>query len=126
MHGDLTLRLGHSAGDCFLEFQGLASYVCACDGVHPNSHLTIRQSIEEGATMLPGTEPTLDDLLNEPIIRQLMASDGHTSEEIRALFQDVPKRVVFFSDDDDNKGMTPPPAHICEAATRAAKTCCLR
>ncbi|MEO3997508.1 hypothetical protein [Mesorhizobium sp. CAU 1732] len=76
--------------------------------------------------MLPSTEPTLDELLNEPIIRQLMASDGHTSEDIRALFRQVSKREVLLLDDDDNAGMTPPPAHICETATRAAKICCLR
>lgn len=76
--------------------------------------------------MLPGTEPTLDDLLNEPIIRQLMASDGHTDEEVRSLFRDVPKRVLLLSGDDDNPGMAQPPAHICEAAMRAAKACCHR
>ncbi|MCO6391820.1 hypothetical protein GTW25_12345 [Aliihoeflea aestuarii] len=71
-------------------------------------------------------EPTLDDLLNEPIIRQLMASDGHTAEEIRTLFRTVRQRASspVASDDDDGE-MTTPPAHMCQAAMRAAKTCCL-
>lgn len=34
-------------------------------------------------------EPTLDDLLNEPIIRQIMIADGHEPDEIRLLMRKV-------------------------------------
>ena len=30
-------------------------------------------------------EPTLDELLNEPIIREMMAADGYSAEDIRLL-----------------------------------------
>lgn len=71
------------------------------------------------------TEPSLDDLLNEPIIRQLMASDGYTSEDIRSLFEGKRQPLFLLSDEDDPK-MTQLPAHICEAAMHAAKACCRR
>ncbi len=34
-------------------------------------------------------EPTLDDLLEEPIIRQIMIADGHAPEDIRRLMRNV-------------------------------------
>jgi hypothetical protein len=34
-------------------------------------------------------EPTLDDLLEEPIIRQIMIADGQGPDEIRRLMQKV-------------------------------------
>lgn len=77
--------------------------------------------------MLSNTEPTLDDLLNEPIIRQVMASDGHTPEEIRTLFRTVRQRNLATVSISKKEGdMVTPPAHMCEAALRAAKACCLR
>lgn len=77
--------------------------------------------------MLPGTEPTLDDLLNEPIIRQIMASDGQTPDDIRTLFRTVREHSLSAAIvDDDERDMATPPAHMCEAAIRAAKACCLR
>lgn len=36
-------------------------------------------------------EPTLDELLSEPIIRQIMASDGVKAEDIRRLMQSEAK-----------------------------------
>ncbi|PSH62915.1 hypothetical protein CU102_24535 [Phyllobacterium brassicacearum] len=37
-------------------------------------------------------EPTLDELLTEPMIRQVMASDGVDSAEIRALMSRMHSR----------------------------------
>ncbi|TIM79228.1 MAG: hypothetical protein E5Y58_01590 [Mesorhizobium sp.] len=34
-------------------------------------------------------EPTLDEILNEPIIRNVMAVDGYTAEHIRYLMRQV-------------------------------------
>lgn len=34
-------------------------------------------------------EPTLDDLLEEPIIRQIMIADGHGPDDIRRLMRKV-------------------------------------
>jgi hypothetical protein len=39
-------------------------------------------------------ETTLEELLREPIIRQLMASYGVGGDEIRSLFKDVRTRSV--------------------------------
>ena len=32
-------------------------------------------------------EPTLDELLNEPMIRKVMAADGYSAEDIRLLLR---------------------------------------
>ncbi|MEO3388218.1 hypothetical protein AAFN84_18140 [Mesorhizobium sp. CAU 1741] len=65
--------------------------------------------------------------MNEPIIRQVMASDGHTPEDVRSLFQTVHARhLAATTTDDDDREMTAPAAHLCEAAMRATKGCCLR
>jgi len=40
------------------------------------------------------SETTLEELLREPIIRQLMASYGVRGEEIRSLFRDVRTRSL--------------------------------
>lgn len=39
-------------------------------------------------------EPTLDELLNEPIIQAIMVRDGVRAEEIRRLMQQVRARMV--------------------------------
>ncbi len=39
-------------------------------------------------------EPTLNELLAEPIIRQMMASDGVKSDEVRKLMARVGKTVT--------------------------------
>ncbi|CAN7685438.1 hypothetical protein LJR231_005558 [Phyllobacterium sp. LjRoot231] len=42
--------------------------------------------------MVEYREPTLDELLTEPMIRQVMASDGVDSAEIRALMSGMRSR----------------------------------
>jgi hypothetical protein len=42
--------------------------------------------------MLEYREPTLDELLTEPMIRQVMASDGVDSAEITALMSRIHSR----------------------------------
>ena len=38
-------------------------------------------------------EPTLDELLNEPIIRKVMAADGYSAEDIRLLMRQANARA---------------------------------
>jgi hypothetical protein len=38
-------------------------------------------------------EPTLDDLLNEPIIRKAMVADGYCAEDIRLLIRQAYARA---------------------------------
>ena len=38
-------------------------------------------------------EPTLDELLNEPIIRKVMAADGYSAEDIRLLLRQASARA---------------------------------
>jgi hypothetical protein len=40
-----------------------------------------------GDAMAYEREPTLDEILNEPIIRKIMAVDGHTGDDIRHLMR---------------------------------------
>ncbi|WP_159589762.1 hypothetical protein [Chelativorans xinjiangense] len=40
-------------------------------------------------------EPTLDDLLSEPIIRKVMAVDGYTPDDIRTLMRRAGAREPF-------------------------------
>ena len=40
------------------------------------------------------SEPTLDDLLNEPMIRQVMAADGYGPEVVRLLLMQANARAV--------------------------------
>jgi hypothetical protein len=40
-------------------------------------------------------EPTLDEILNEPIIRKIMAVDGHTPDDIRYLMRQAGARKPF-------------------------------
>ncbi|WP_167449301.1 hypothetical protein [Mesorhizobium hawassense] len=37
-------------------------------------------------------EPTLDEILNEPIIRMVMAVDGYSSDDIRHLMSEAGAR----------------------------------
>ena len=39
--------------------------------------------------MLNEREPTLDELLSEPIVRKLMATDGITAADIRRLYRSL-------------------------------------
>jgi hypothetical protein len=45
--------------------------------------------------MLHGREPTLDEILNEPIIRKVMAVDGYTADDIRYLIRQAGARKPF-------------------------------
>ena len=38
-------------------------------------------------------EPTLDELLNEPVIRKVMAADGYCAEDIRLLMRQANARA---------------------------------
>lgn len=38
-------------------------------------------------------EPTLDELLNEPIIRKVMAADGYSADDIRLLLRQASARA---------------------------------
>ncbi len=40
-------------------------------------------------------EPTLDEILNEPIIRKIMAVDGYSSDDIRYLMRQAGARKPF-------------------------------
>jgi hypothetical protein len=42
--------------------------------------------------MTQGREPTLDDLLSEPVIQTVMEIYGHTADEIRHLMNQVGAR----------------------------------
>ena len=41
----------------------------------------------------PSAEPSIDDLLNDPIVRAVMAADGVEPEELRALLRSVAERL---------------------------------
>lgn len=51
--------------------------------------------------MLDEREPTLDEILSEPIIRQIMKADGIGAADIRRLYRYL---------ESDGKG---PPAFVC-------------
>ena len=38
-------------------------------------------------------EPTLDELLNEPMIRKVMAADGYRAEDVRVLMRQANARA---------------------------------
>ena len=75
--------------------------------------------------MLHEREPTLDELLNEPIIRQVMAIDGYSPDDIRKLFQKAKARGNGAGL--KTRSLTEAirvPACICNSVLRAAKACC--
>lgn len=43
-------------------------------------------------------EPTLDDMLADPIVRILMAYDGLSEDSVRRVFEDAAKRLRARSD----------------------------
>ncbi len=45
--------------------------------------------------MLFEREPTLDEILNEPIVRKVMAADGYTADDVRYLMRHVGARKSF-------------------------------
>lgn len=48
--------------------------------------------------MMDQREPTLEDILNEPIIRQVMLSDGVSADDIRLLMRTAAARQNCGSD----------------------------
>ena len=44
-------------------------------------------------------EPTLDDMLADPIVRILMAYDGLSEDSVRCVFRDAAKRLRARSDE---------------------------
>lgn len=49
-------------------------------------------------------EPTLDDLLSEPIVRKVMKADGYTPDDIRRLLHRAGARKPFAEVLKSNKG----------------------
>jgi hypothetical protein len=41
----------------------------------------------------PGAEPSIDDLLSDPLVRAFMAADSVDPEELRALLRSVAERL---------------------------------
>lgn len=64
-------------------------------------------------------EPTLEELLNDTLIRQVMATDGYSPDDFRSLFKKAgaPDVRILRSVSD----LVPVAAHVCDAALRAAK-----
>ena len=48
--------------------------------------------------MMDQSEPSLEDLLNEPIIRQVMRSDGVSADDIRLLMRTAAAGQNFGND----------------------------
>ena len=67
-------------------------------------------------------EPTLEELLNDTLVRQVMETDGYSPDDFRSLFKKAGSpegRVV--STHRSVTDLVPVPAHICAAGLRAAK-----
>jgi hypothetical protein len=41
----------------------------------------------------PGAEPSIDDLLSDPLVRAFMAADSVDPEELRALLRSIAERL---------------------------------
>jgi hypothetical protein len=41
----------------------------------------------------PGAEPSIDDLLSDPLVRVFMAADSVDPEELRALLRSIAERL---------------------------------
>jgi hypothetical protein len=50
--------------------------------------------------MMDQREPTLEDLLSEPIIQQVMVSDGVRADDVRYLMQTAQARPSHDTDED--------------------------
>lgn len=59
--------------------------------------------------MLDEREPTLDEILSDPIIRQVMKADGVVAADIRRLYRSMER-------DGEN-----PPAYICARLLEASR-----
>lgn len=71
-------------------------------------------------------EPTLDEILNEPIIRKVMKRDGYTPEDVRLLMQQASVKA----NGNSIRYLTSPtiardhgPRHI--PTSKTLNTCCL-
>lgn len=49
---------------------------------------------DRGASFLGPNEPCLEDLLGDPVLRRLMASDGVEVDALRALISDMRTRLT--------------------------------
>lgn len=65
--------------------------------------------------MVDQREPTLEDLLGEPIIRQIMASDGVDADDIRLLMRIAAAREDSRSDGLQLACYARPPLFACTA-----------
>ena len=68
-------------------------------------------------------EPTLEELLNDTLVRQVMATDGYSPDDFRNLFKNAGSphgRAVSILRSVPE--LVPFAAHVCDAALRAAKT----
>lgn len=68
-------------------------------------------------------EPTLEDLLNDTLVRQVMSTDGYSPDDFRNLFKKggSPEGHAV-STHPSVADPVPVPAHVCAAALRTAKT----
>ena len=68
-------------------------------------------------------EPTLEELLNDTLVRQVMETDGYSPDDFRSLFKKAGSpqgRGVSILR--SVPALVPVAAHVCDAALRAAKT----
>ena len=59
----------------------------SCIASH-DGHSLLQPRFWGGQSMIQG-EPSLDELLDEPIIRRMAQSDGVSPDELKALFETV-------------------------------------
>lgn len=50
-------------------------------------------SLWDGGPSLPGDEPLLDDMLADPIMRRMMASDGVRQEHLLSIIEGARRRL---------------------------------
>jgi hypothetical protein len=54
-----------------------------------------RKHRSDGGTVLPQTrEPSISEMLSEPIVRAVMAADGVRAGELKALLRSAAKRLA--------------------------------
>lgn len=61
------------------------------------------------------TNDTLDDLLNDPMVKLVMARDGWRGEDVRRLLDRVQARA------DENVDI--PPAHVIDSCCQRLRAC---
>ena len=50
--------------------------------------------VERGPMYVRNREPSLDELLNDPVTRLVMARDGFSDEAVRTLLQETRRRLM--------------------------------